>query len=136
MKGVHTETKPAPEGQANLLDLPGMVADGGEPDMEKGQPAATANAGAGVDEQRNQHDVSPLTVPTGAAESTDAAGTTGGSVKQDERLVPKLRSFATNKACIASTLVVVALLAATIALAVIVSKGTFLVCAIESPSRG
>lgn len=129
MKGIHTEqggTKPAPEGQANLLDLPGVVAaGGGEPDMEKGQPAATTTAGAHVDEQRNQHDVSPLTVPTGAAESTDAAGTS--TTKQEEGLVPKLRSLATNKACIVSTLVIVALLAATIALAVIVSKGTYFV---------
>lgn len=117
-----------------FLDLPGVVgADGGEPDVEKGQPAATTTAG--VEEERNQHDVSPLTVPdavtttttTGAADSTHAtaASTVNHKATTKHRLVSRLRSLANNKVFLVATLVIVALLAATIALAVIVSKGTY-----------
>lgn len=118
-----------------FLDLPGVVgADGGEPDVEKGQPAATTTAG--VEEERNQYDVSPLTVPdtvtttttTGAADSTHAtaASTVNHKATTKHRLVSRLRSLANNKVFLAATLVIVALLAATIALAVIVSKGTYI----------
>lgn len=115
-QGIKT-TPEAQAHEANLIDLPD--ADGG-PDIEKGQPAATTTtAAAAVEEQRNHEDVSPLTVP--APEPAVAATP---KQKKKKGLVSKLRFLAKNKVYVIGTVVVVALLAATIALGVIVSQGT------------
>lgn len=119
--GGSVTTTEAQAREGNLLGLPGI--DGGERDVEKGQPAA-ATATFGFEEQHtNQGNVSPLTVP--GPESVEVAGAPKQKQNKDKKgPATKLRVFAQNKVYVIGTVVTVALLAATIVLAIIVSKGT------------
>lgn len=127
MKSVNSErgggghsNEPVLEAQtrgADLVDLP----DAGEPDLKKGQLAATTTTTpvTAVEEQHKQNDVSPLTIP--GPEATEA--TAPQHKKKKKGLISKIRFFAKSKVYVIGTVVIVALIAAAIALGVIVSKG-------------
>lgn len=130
---TQTQTQAKINREANLLELPGGglviggIGDGnGEPDVEKGEPTAVATI-IGGDEQQQNNDISPLTVPA-PGEDHEAATPTNhnnnnNNKKKNSSVVPKLRFLAKNKFYVIQTVLVVALLAVTIALAVVISKG-------------
>lgn len=126
---TQTQTQAKINREANLLELPGGglviggIGDGnGAPDVEKGEPTAVATT-IGGDEQQQNNDISPLTVPAPGEDPEAATPTNHNNNKKNSSVVPKLRFLAKNKFYVIQTVLVVALLAVTIALAVVISKG-------------